>query len=152
MSRQLINAFKPHGEGLEKLFGSLESSILELLWQQNEASARDIFEGLRDQGQRLSYGAVKTVLDRLVKKQVLDREMTANQYLYRPRLRRDEFVSRAVGEIVSSLLASFSEPVYAQFLGQMSADPDQLAHLTKLINEAEARGGDRVEGTDRQAE
>lgn len=139
-SRHIVMSFRPHSEGLSKLFGSLESEIMELIWAQRESTARDIFEALRDQGQRLSYGAVKTVLDRLVQKQVLDRLMENNQYLYTARLTREEFTSSAVREIVASLFDSFGAPVYAQFLDQVrAADPEQLAQLSELISKAEAR-------------
>ncbi|GAB4119832.1 MAG: hypothetical protein Fur005_14590 [Roseiflexaceae bacterium] len=137
--QSLITAFKPHGEGLGKLFGSLESEIMDLLWAQRESTARDIFEGLRDRGQRLSYGAVKTVLDRLVKKDVLERTMENNQYFYRAILSREEFTNGAVREIIGSLLDSFADPVYAQFLDQLKADPSQLERLSQMISDAESR-------------
>jgi predicted transcriptional regulator len=146
LKRTLVSAFKPHNQGLAKLFGSLEADVINLIWERREASARDIFEALRDQGQRLSYGAVKTVLDRLVKKQVLARtkDGTHDPYTYRALLDREEFTRSAVGEIISSLLASFGEPVYAQFLDQLQeADPDQLERLTRMIDEAEARKKNR---------
>lgn len=137
---RIVTAFRPHSEGLSKLFGSLESDIMDLVWQHEEATARDIFEALRDQGQRLSYGAVKTVLDRLVQKDVLHRHMENNQYLYRAPLSREEFTNSAVREIISSLVDSFGAPVYAQFLDQIQdSDPDQLARLTELINAAEQK-------------
>jgi len=140
MKRNIVAAFKPHSEGLAKLFGSLEADIIALIWERREASARDIFEDLRDQGQRLSYGAVKTVLDRLVKKQILVRSMTNNQYVYHALLDREEFSRSAVREILDSLLASFGDPVYAQFLDQIqAADPDQLQRLARMIDAAEAR-------------
>ena len=140
MKRKIVAAFKPHSEGLAKLFGSLEADIMALIWERQEASARDVFEDLRDQGQRLSYGAVKTVLDRLVKKQILARSMTGNQYVYTAVLDREEFTRSAVREILGSLLDSFGDPVYAQFLDQIQAgDPDQLHRLVQMIDEAEAR-------------
>jgi predicted transcriptional regulator len=136
----VVTAFRPHSEGLSKLFGTLESDIMELVWARGEASARDIFEALRDQGQRLSYGAVKTVLDRLVQKQVLARHMENNQYTYSSQLTREEFTQSAVKEIISSLIDSFGAPVYAQFVDEMQAsDPDQLARLSDMISAAEAR-------------
>src|SRR5690349_15712224 len=107
MKRYIVAAFKPHSQGLAKLFGSLEADIIALIWERRQASARDIFEDLRDQGQRLSYGAVKTVLDRLVKKQILERLMTNNQYVYTAVLDREEFTRSAIREILDSLLDSF---------------------------------------------
>jgi len=47
---RIVTAFRPHSEGLSKLFVSLESDIMALVWQHEESSARDIFEALRDQG------------------------------------------------------------------------------------------------------
>jgi predicted transcriptional regulator len=145
VKRTIVSAFKPHNQGLSKLFGSLEADIITLIWERNTASAREVFEALRDQGQRLSYGAVKTVLDRLVKKQVLARTKDGyhDPYTYRALLDREEFTRSAVREIIDSLLASFGEPVYAQFLDQIrEADPDQLERLTQMIDEAEARKKD----------
>lgn len=140
MKRNIVSVFKPHGQGLGKLFGSLEADIMTLIWEHQEASARDIFEGLRDQGQRLSYGATKTVLDRLVKKQVLVRTLNGNQYTYSAQLNREEYTRSAIREIIDGLFAGFGAPVYAQFLDQIqSADPDQLNLLTQMINEAEAK-------------
>jgi predicted transcriptional regulator len=113
---------------------------MELIWQSPESSARDIFEGLRDQGQRISYGAVKTVLDRLVAKDVLARLMVGNQYVYRATLNREDFTTAAIREILDSLVSSFGAPVYAQFVEQVrSTDPNQLEQLNQLINDAEQR-------------
>jgi predicted transcriptional regulator len=143
VKRTVVAAFKPHNKGLTKLFGSLEADIIALVWERGEASARDAFEALRDQGQRLSYGAVKTVLDRLVKKQVLARTKNGDHdpYTYRALLDREEFTRSAVREIIDSLLAGFGDPAYAQFLDQLQAiDPEQLEPLTRMIDEAGAHG------------
>jgi BlaI family penicillinase repressor len=140
MKRNIVSVFKPHGSGLAKLFGTLEADIMALVWERQEATARDIFEALRDLGQRLSYGATKTVLDRLVAKQVLTRSMDNNQYLYHALLNREEFTRSAVREIIDGLVAGFGAPVYAQFLEQIqSADPEQLDLLAEMINAAEAK-------------
>jgi BlaI family transcriptional regulator, penicillinase repressor len=143
MKRNIVSVFKPHGNGLAKLFGSLEADIMALIWERQEASARDIFEALRDLGQRISYGATKTVLDRLVAKQVLARAMDNNQYTYSALLNRDDYTRSAVREIIDGLVAGFGAPVYAQFFDQIqSADPEQLELLAKMIGEAEAKKKD----------
>jgi predicted transcriptional regulator len=140
MKRNIVSVFKPHSHGLAKLFGSLEADIMTLIWERQEASARDIFEALRDTGQRISYGATKTVLDRLVAKQVLGRAMGNNQYTYRALLNRDDYTRSAVREIIDGLVAGFGAPVYAQFFDQIrSAEPEQLELLAQMIGEVAAR-------------
>lgn len=136
----VVSAFRPHNTGLAKLLGTLESDIMEILWKRGELSGRDVFEALRDQGQRLSYGAVKTVLNRLAQKNLLLLEQEKNQNLYRPRLSRDEFASSAVEEIVNSLVDSFGAPALAHFMDQLQAtDPEQLAALSDRIDAAQTR-------------
>lgn len=143
MKRNIVSVFRPHGDGLAKLFGTLEADIMALIWQRQEASARDIFEALRDAGQRLSYGATKTVLDRLVAKQVLARLMDNNQYTYHALLSREDYTRSAVREIIDGLVSGFGAPVYAQFFDQIqSSDPEQLEQLARMIGEAEARKKD----------
>lgn len=140
MKRNVVSVFKPHSRGLAKLFGTLEADIMELVWERTNASARDIFEALRDRGQRISYGATKTVLDRLVKKQVLTRQMDNNQYFYRAYQDRAEFERSAIREIVDGLFAGFGAPVYAQFIDQIrAADPEQFEQIAEMINHAEAQ-------------
>lgn len=140
MTRKLVATFKPHSKGLAKLFGSLEADIMDLIWSRGQASARDVFEDLRNQGQRLSYGAVKTVLDRLVVKQILVRSMIGNQYLYSALSDRTEYTRQAVGEILTSLFASFREPAYDQLISYLeTADPEQVSRLAAVIDAAALR-------------
>jgi predicted transcriptional regulator len=134
-----VAVFRPHNQGLSKLFGSLEADIVSIIWKRQQASARDIFEELRDQGNKISYGAVKTVLDRLVAKEVLARSQQSNHYIYQASLSHEEFMRSAVREIIESLFASFGDPVYAQFLDHISkSDPQELERLMQMINDAEA--------------
>ena len=143
MKRNIVSVFRPHGNGLAKLFGTLEADIMGLIWERQEASARDIFEALRDAGQRLSYGATKTVLDRLVAKQVLARSMDNNQYTYRALLDRESFTRLAIREIIDGLVAGFGAAVYEQFFDQIqSADPEQFELLARMIGAAEAKNKD----------
>lgn len=140
MKRTIVSAFKPHNQGLTKIFGSLEADIVTLIWDHGEMSARDIFELLRDQGQRLSYGAVKTVLDRLVKKQMLVRSMLGNQYLYQAQLNRAEFSHLASREIIASLVACFGDPVYEQFFDYiLQNDPAQFERMCVMFDSLHAR-------------
>ena len=144
MKRQVVSTYKPHMDGLTKLFGTLEAEIIDLIWEHEALSGREVFEALRDQGQRLSSGAVRTVLERLVAKQVLTRELVAGTYIFRATRSRQDYMATAVGEIIDSLFTSFGEPVYAQFLSRIQAEsPEQLQRLSEMISAAEARAKQR---------
>ncbi|MFQ5614472.1 MAG: BlaI/MecI/CopY family transcriptional regulator [Anaerolineae bacterium] len=135
--RKLVTFFRPSGKGLGKLFGELEAKVMDTLWQEEEATARVVFERLRDQGRRLSYSTVKTILERLVDKGILEKELRAKAYVYRSPLNREEFTRSAVGQIIDSLLASFADPVVSCFVDRLSsAHPERVTKLLEMIEEA----------------
>jgi predicted transcriptional regulator len=103
MARLSAFTFRPQSTGIEKFFGSLESAILEIIWVEGESSARLIYEALRDQGRRISYGATKTVLDRLVRKRILQREAEGRRFLYVARVDRATLMRTLVTTLIESL-------------------------------------------------
>ncbi len=132
-----VTSFRPSGKGLGKLFGELEAKIMEILWQEEEATARTVFENLRDQGRRLSYSTIKTVLERLVEKGVLDKELQTRAYVYRPKLSREDFTRLAINQILDSLLTSFADPVVSCFVDKLSSThPERVSELLEMIEAA----------------
>jgi predicted transcriptional regulator len=137
MAKNLITSFRPAGTGLGKLFGELEAKVMDALWSEQEATARIVFEKLRDQGRRLSYSTVKTILERLVEKGVLEKELHAKAYVYRPLLGREEFTRSAVAQIIDSLLTSFADSTVTCFVDKLSTEhPERVGELLQLIEEA----------------
>lgn len=103
MAQPSTFTFRPQSIGIEKFFGSLESAILELMWLEGESSARQIYEALRDRGKRISYGATKTVLDRLVRKQILQRVADGRRFLYTTRTDRATLMHKLINALIRSL-------------------------------------------------
>lgn len=134
---KFITSFRPSGKELSKLFGELEAKVMDILWKEGEATARVVFERVRDEGRRLSYSTIKTVLERLAKKGILEKELQARAYVYRSRFGREEFTRSAVRQIIDSLLASFADPVVSCFVDSLSSNhPERVARLLQMIEEA----------------
>lgn len=71
-------------------FGPLERRVLESLWQRSEsASVRDLQPEFPD----IAYTTLMTTLDRLFRKDVLERVKQGRAFVYVPRLSRSEFES-----------------------------------------------------------
>lgn len=129
-----VTSFRPSGKGISKLFGELEAKVMEILWRESEVPARTVFESLRDQGRRLSYSTVKTILERLTEKGVLEKKLQARAYLYRPRLSREELTRTAIKQIIDSLMTSFADPVVSCFVDKLSrTHPNRVAKLLEMI-------------------
>jgi len=85
--------------------GDLENIILNALWDlEGEGSEKiyvgDIQERIKSANKKWAYTTVKTVLDRLVDKEIAVREKDGKKYLYHSVVNRDEAGMLALRKVV----------------------------------------------------
>jgi predicted transcriptional regulator len=83
--------------------GPLEQQVLQALWARGSATVREL---LADQKITQAYTTVMTTLDRLYKKQLLDRVSEGRAFRYSPRQTADELRRVAAVEGIRQLLGS----------------------------------------------
>ena len=110
--------------------GSLEETLMTILWQGGHMSVREVNEHLREK--KLAHTTVMTTLDRLFKKGLLLRTKEGLAYIYYPAMSREAYQQRLVGATVAGLMSKVQDtvPVLAAFI-DLAADLDE-ANLTKL--------------------
>ena len=83
--------------------GPLEQQLLEELWQRRSATVRELL----DCGDvKLAYTTIMTTLDRLYKKQLLDRVAEGRAFRYTPRYTKEELEKVTASETIRELLSS----------------------------------------------
>lgn len=101
--------------------GELERSVMDLLWDHSEAltanTVRDRLAG--DEAKDLAVTTVLTVLARLEKKGLVDRERHTRPHLYRPTASRAEHTASLMEDALGT--ASDREAVLVRFAGAISA-------------------------------
>jgi predicted transcriptional regulator len=104
--------------------GPLEQQLLSELWMRGSATVREML----DAGSiNLAYTTVMTTLDRLYKKQLLNRASEGRAFRYSPRYTQQELEKAAVGETIRQLLGS----------GDAASLP--LSYLVEAVSEHDAR-------------
>src|SRR5579863_10555216 len=104
--------------------GPLEQELLSALWMRGSATVRELL----DAGSiPLAYTTVMTTLDRLYKKQLLNRASEGRAFRYSPRHTRQELEKAAAGETIRQLLDS----------GATASLP--LSYLVEAVTEHDAR-------------
>lgn len=88
--------------GQHLLLGPLELEVMEVVWNCQRCSVREVVEKLNS---RLAYTTVMTTLDRLFKKGLLDREKSERAFLYSPAMSSEEWERRRAGDLVAGFLA-----------------------------------------------
>lgn len=108
--------------------GSLESEILAALW----ASERPLSPGdvLDATGVDVVYTTVMTILTRLWKKGLVDRERAGRAYVYRPRVSEADLAATRMHEQLAR--AGDREAALSRFIGSMSRKDERT--LRKLLD------------------
>ncbi len=121
------------GKGIRQVLGDLEADIMDLCWKDSPCSVRDVHLKLAKE-RDIAYTTVMTVMSRLAKKGLLEREQEGRAYLYSPTCSREEFCSDTISTVMEGLLGGFGEPVLSQFVDTIGEeDSAKLDELMRLI-------------------
>lgn len=94
--------FNPDGVGAEVFLGPLEAKIMEILWEKNYLSVKQVHFSFAET-ERPAYTTVMTIMNRLADKEVLTKTKKGRQYLYSPILDKKKFISNKLNTINKSL-------------------------------------------------
>jgi predicted transcriptional regulator len=115
--------------------GPLEQQVLAAVWARGSSTVREILEA----GDiKLAYTTVMTTLDRLYKKQLLNREAEGRAFRYSPRYTQAELEKAAVGQTVRQLLGSGADaglPLSYLVEAVSQHDASLLDDLQRLLDE-----------------
>lgn len=112
--------------------GQLENLVLDILWTSAEPmTPREVHERLREQ-RDLAYTTVMTILARLWRKGLADRERAGRAFAYRPRISREERAASRMNELLAD--AGNRSVALTRFVGML--EPDEVAELREALRHA----------------
>lgn len=119
-----------------------ELEVLKVLWEDGRLAAREVHERLAAE-QGWAYSTTRTVLNRMVKKGLLERGSFHGVFLYRPRISRPLGLARLVRDFAERVLELDSAAVLPLFSRSEALSEDEVAELSRLLEEEE--GGSPAE-------
>jgi len=111
-----------------------ESIVMEVLWERHPLSSEDVVAALAD-STNWREPTVKTLLNRLLKKRAIAAERDGRRYLYRPLLKRTEYVHAQSKGLLDRLFGGRVAPLVAHFSEHHRLGKKDLAELKRLIEE-----------------
>lgn len=118
-----------------------ERLVMEAVWNEAPLSSAEIVRRV-SRNEDWAPKTIQTLIGRLVTKQMLERERARRGYLYRPAIRRDEFVASKSRGLVQRLFSGRITPLVAAFADSEKISADDLAELRALVDSLEKRHGD----------
>ena len=123
--------------------GDLERAVMETLWSTPAPlTAKEIVEALGDRGQsgdELAVTTVLTVLSRLERKGVVERQRDGRAHTYRARSTREDHIAQLMREALGA--APDRDAALARFVS--AASPEETDALRRALRALTRRGGRR---------
>lgn len=130
-----INKFKMNENGLNRFFGPLEAKIMDILWNNEEMSIKDVQKALEKE-KCINFNTVMTVMNRLVDKGILQKRSEGRSSVYKPVLSRVDFLNAQSKEMTHELMDEFGNVVVSHMLDALeNVDEDLVAKLEQKILE-----------------
>ena len=86
-----------------RIFGSLESQIMPIMWRDGQATVKQVHREIMD-WRDLTYTTVMTTMERLTEKGVLKREKRGAAYVYTLAHSCEEYAAQSVRQIIEQVL------------------------------------------------
>lgn len=117
-----------------------ESRVLDVLWRADgPVAAEDVVAALEG-GSEWSPGTIRTFLARLVKKKAVAVRQDGRRYLYRPLIRREDYVHAESRSLIDRLFGGRVAPFVTQFSERQDLSREEIEELKRLIERLERDG------------
>ncbi len=121
--------------------GELEIAVLEHLWTFGAADAKAVHR-LVGTSRNISLNTVQSTMERLFKKELLNREKVSHAYLYAPAVTRESLMAEMIDNVVGKLSGGSSEAMLSAFVDLAErVDARSLDRLERLIEERRKTAG-----------
>jgi len=111
-----------------------ESLVMEVLWERSPMTAEDVVAALAESTD-WREPTVKTLLNRLLKKRAIAADRDGRRYLYRPLLKRSDYIHDASVTLLDRLFNGRVAPLVAHFSERRKLSKKDIAELKRLIGE-----------------
>jgi predicted transcriptional regulator len=128
----------------EKKLTNLQTDVMQVLWQQGEATVSQVHAALQDE-RKLATTTVATLLSRLEKYGLLTHRTEGRQYVYRPLVSQNEVRRSRLTELIDQFFHGNPADLVYHLINEAGIDDEDIERLQSLIesNEQESDGGDR---------
>ena len=111
-----------------------ESVVMDVLWREHPLSAEEVVAALAKTTD-WQEPTIKTLLNRLLKKRAIAAERDGRRYLYRPLLKRQDYVHAESKSLLDRLFDGRVAPLVAHFSEHRKLSKKDIAELKQLIQE-----------------
>lgn len=112
-----------------------ELTVLEELWRRGEATIRDLRDALYPLGGGSKFATVQKLLARLVTKGLVGRRKDEANWIFQPRVARDDLIGGELRRVADRLGGNSMTPLLTYLVETGELTTKERAHLRLLLDE-----------------
>ena len=113
---------------------SAESQVMEALWRLGPSTTEELVIEVK-RSQDWGDATIKTLINRLLKKDVIQSERVRGRHQYRPLVQRNEYLTRESQGLLDRLFEGSLAPLISHFAEHRKLSPQEVTRLKALIEE-----------------
>ena len=117
-----------------------ELAIMELLWETEQLTARQIKERLYDDSRKSQHGTVQRLLQNLEEKAFVVRDRSLGVQLFSALVSREAYGGLQLESLAKKLTGGSIAPLLTHLLDEKKLGQVEIKRLRKLLEEAQKRG------------
>jgi len=115
-----------------------EWQVMNVVWQEQPVEAQQVIDELAASND-WTAATIKTMLHRLVKKQVLTFERDGKRYLYSARVRQSDCVRSASRSFLDRVFGGAAAPALMHLVKTSKLTDDEIAEIRRLLDTKEEK-------------
>jgi BlaI family transcriptional regulator, penicillinase repressor len=120
-----------------------EFDVLKVLWDLGPSPVRVVNRELAARGRQWAYTTVSTLLLRMATKGYVASDSSTVPHVFHATLSRDEMVHQRLREAADELCDGNAVPLVLALVQKHRFNPEELARLQRLLDEAKAADGEK---------
>ena len=117
-----------------------EMALMDMLWETEPLTARQIREQLYDDSKTSQHGTVQRLLQSLEEKGFVDRDRSLGVHLFSPTVSREAYGGLQLESLAEKMTGGSIAPPLTHLLDEKKLDKTEIKRLRKLLEEAQKRG------------
>lgn len=110
-----------------------ELAILRVLWQQKQATVREVHDALSS-SQGTGYTTVLKLMQIMTEKGLVERDESNRAHVYRPRISEQRTKGQLVGDLLDRAFGGSTGELVMQALSSRKASAEELSEIRALLD------------------
>lgn len=123
---------------MQQKISDAEWHVVQLLWRKAPCTANDIVRVLEEKT-HWNHRTIRTLINRLVKKEIIQFEKTGREYRYFPLVKEEDCRQTARKSFLSKVYDGAVQPMLAAFIEETDLSQEEIDALERILNAKRSR-------------